>query len=112
MLEPCLRLAVLVALASSGLAAAQPPDNAPPAARGGAAPQAPAGAAADATAIPTSEPERTLAAWFGHVESDNLARTVTPEEGSFDSVGLLLGLAHKSTRLDASIDADLEYRSY
>ena len=112
MLDPCLRLAVLVALASSGLAAAQPPGNPPPPAPAGAVPQAPARAEADAAAIPTTERERTLAAWFGHVESDNLARTVTPEDGSFDSIGLLVGLGHTSTRLDASIDADLEYRTY
>lgn len=112
MLEPCLRLAVLVALASSGLAAAQPPGNPAPATPTGARPQAPAAADAGAPAIPTTEPERTLATWFGHVESDNLARTVSAEEGSFDSVGVLLGLEHASTRLDANIDADLEYRSY
>ncbi|HEX7236588.1 MAG TPA: hypothetical protein VF405_06470, partial [Gammaproteobacteria bacterium] len=104
--------AALVALVSSGFAAAQPPASPPR-----TAPAAPTGAPANAepgtsAALPADAPERTLAAWFGHVESDNLARTVTPEDGSFDSVGLLLGLKHTSTRLDASIDADLEYRSY
>jgi hypothetical protein len=112
MLEPCLRLAVLVALASSGLAAAQPPGNPAPVAPAGAAPQGPAATDAGTPAISTTEPERTLATWFGHVESDNLARTVNAEEGSFDSIGLLLGLEHASTRLEASIDADLEYRTY
>jgi hypothetical protein len=111
MLNSRSRLAALVALVSSGFAAAQPPGNPPPAPPAGA--QAPASADADASAArAANEPERTLAAWFGHVESDNLARTVTPEDGSFDSIGLLLGLDHVSTRLAASIDADLEYRSY
>jgi hypothetical protein len=110
MLEPRLRLAALVALASSGLAAAQPPGN--PAQAAPVDTEAPAAADAGAPTIPTSEPERTFATWFGHVESDNLSRTVIAEDGSFDSVGLLLGLEHASTRLDASIDADLEYRSY
>jgi hypothetical protein len=109
MLEPCLRLGVLVALASSGLAAAQP-GNPAPVPPTGAAPQEPT--AADAAATPTTEAEQTLAAWFGHVESDNLARTASPEEGSFDSVGVVVGLERASTRLDASIDADIEYRSY
>jgi hypothetical protein len=34
------------------------------------------------------------------------------EEGSYESVGLLLGLERTSTRLDASIDANLDYRRY
>jgi hypothetical protein len=108
MLKPCLRLAVLVALALSGLAAAQQPAGPPP--QAGA--EAPPAAETATPAIATTEPERTLAAWFGHVESDNLERTATPEDGSFESVGLLLSLEHASTRLDASIDADLEHRSY
>jgi hypothetical protein len=108
MLEPCLRVAILVALASSGLAAAQQPDGPQP---GAGAPE-PSTADADTPAIETTEPERTLAVWFGHVESDNLERTATPEDGSFESIGLLLGLEHASSRLNASIDADLEHRSY
>src|SRR6185503_11786154 len=103
MLNSRSRLAALVALVSSGFAAAQPQGNPPPAPPAGAPESAAPGASA---AIPTTEPERTLAAWYGHVESDNLARTATPEDGSFDSVGVLLGLDHASTRLDASIDAD------
>jgi len=112
MLGHCLRLAAIVALASSGLATAQAPGSPPPASPAGPVPQAPTDADADARAVPATEPERTLAAWFGHVESDNLARTITPEEGSFESVGVLIGLEHTSTRFDAMLDADLEYRSY
>src|SRR5689334_4033849 len=85
MLEPRLRLALLVALASSGLAAAQQPGG--PSAQ--APPEAPAADGAT-SAIVAPEPERMLAAWFGHVESDNLERTATSEDGSFESVGLLL----------------------
>src|SRR5690349_16375142 len=99
--------ALLVTLASSGWAAAQPQ-------------VAPQGAAApDAEAEPQVQPLETgppqrkdLAVWYGHVESDNLERTPGGEEGSYESVGLLLGLERTSTRLDANIDADLEYRRY
>ena len=55
---------------------------------------------------------KILAVWFGHVESDNVARTTANESGSYDSVGLLTDLAHTSTRLETSIKADLAFRTY
>src|SRR5688572_27813491 len=103
----CLRPTLLVALASSSWAAAQP--RAEPQEAG------PPDSEAEASAQPleTTEPARKeLAVWYGHVESDNLERTTGGDEGSYESVGLLLGLERASTRLDASIDANLEYRRY
>jgi hypothetical protein len=101
------RPALLLVLASSGLAAAQPPvepQTAPPPGSEAEAPAPP---------IETAGSERKeLAVWYGHVESDNLERTTGGEEGSYESIGLLIGMAHTSTRLDASIDANLEYRRY
>ena len=66
----CLRPALLVALASSGWAAAQPRVD-PQAA-------APADSEVEAPAQPLETAERQrkdLAVWYGHVESDNLERT-------------------------------------
>jgi hypothetical protein len=103
----CLRPALLVALASSGWAAAQPRVD-PQAA-------APPDSEVEAPAQPLETAERQrkdLAVWYGHVESDNLERTAAGGDGSYESIGLLLGLGHTSTRLEASIDADLEYRRY
>jgi len=103
----CLRPALLVTLASSGLATAQPqvePQAAPP---------SDSEAETPAQLLETGGPQRKdLAVWYGHVESDNLERIPGGEEGSYESVGLLLGLERTSTRLDANIDADLEYRRY
>ena len=98
------RLALLVALASSGLAAAQPQEAPPPA--------APAGPDANRR-LPANQQEPSVAGfWYSHVESDNLSRTAAEIEGSYDGLGLLLGLERASSRLDASVNADLEYREY
>ena len=45
--------------------------------------------------------------------SDNIGRAeFGVADGSYDSLGLLLNLGHTSRRLDASVDSDLERRSY
>ena len=113
----CLRPALLVAIAASGWAAAQPQVEPPEAAPPEVDPRdaAPPDSEADAPeqALETIEPARQqFAVWYGHVESDNLERTTGGAEGSYENVGLLLGLGHTSTRLEASINADLEYRRY
>ena len=93
-----LRLAVVVALTGSGLAVAQPPSQ----------PQS-------APALPTDELEpapKIVGFWYGHVESDNIARSVIPEDGSYEGVGLLVALGHRSKRLTADVDSNLEYREY
>ena len=102
-----LRPALLVAIASSGFAAAQPQEDPEPA----AAPGSETGAPAQQPET-TEQEQKQLAVWSGHVESDNLERTVGGEEGSYESVGLLLGFGRMSRRLEARIDADLEYRRY
>ena len=56
---------------------------------------------------------REVVVWAGYGQSDNIARTELGQiDGSYDSVGTLLSLAHKSKRIDAKIDSDLEYRVY
>jgi len=92
------RVALVAALLSSGLATAQPPLN----------PEL------DPT-LPTDEAEpapKVVGFWYGHVESDNIARTVTPEDGSYDGLGLVVDLGHRSRRLVADVDTHLEYRDY
>jgi hypothetical protein len=93
----------LILTAPSGLAVAQAP--------GDAAEESPTVETAPPTAA--ARGERRLAVWLGHVESDNIARAESGEvSGSYDNLGLLLGLLHVSPRLDASIDSNLEYRRY
>src|ERR1043165_3393966 len=42
-----------------------------------------------------------VAVWAGYGQSDNIARTELEQiDGSYDSVGTLLSLAHKSRRID------------
>jgi hypothetical protein len=98
MSQHCLRVALVVALASSGLAAAQQP--------------APPPALPTEQAQPTEQPPTNLAFWLGHVESDNIAHTATPEDGSYESLGLLADFARNSVRFDANIHTDLASRSY
>lgn len=92
-------VAIAIALASSGFAAAQPE----------AAPQADPQAS-------TAEPERqpnNFAVWFGHVESDNIARTPIPEAGSYkETAGVFVDFGHTSSRLVANVDVDMQYRRY
>jgi len=96
MFQHSLGFALVVSLASGGLAAAQPEAEQQP-----------------AETLPTDEPEpNTLALWFAHAESDNIGRTVIPEDGSYDGLGLLGNLGYMSNRLAASVNADLEYRTY
>jgi len=97
-------LALLVALVSSGLAAAQP-QQAPP-------PGAPTGSDADRGLPENQQAPSVVGFWYSHVESDNLSRTPAEIEGSYDGLGLLLGLERASTRFEASVNADLEYREY
>ncbi|HEY3517012.1 MAG TPA: hypothetical protein VGL98_08185 [Gammaproteobacteria bacterium] len=104
MSQHCLRVALAVALTSSGIAAAQPAEQ--------PAQPFPAPEFATRQAQPTEQPPTNLAFWFGHVESDNIARTATPEDGSYESLGLLADFARNSQRFDADIHADLESRSY
>jgi hypothetical protein len=59
---------------------------------------------------PVVEPRLTL--WLGHTESDNIARTARNTDGSYDSLGLLVGLGHTSPRVEARLQGDLEYRTY
>jgi len=119
--RPCLGLLVLLGVAAvDGLADAQaPPNPQSPANAQTPAAQTPGGAQDPAAATTTPEttlqqqPQRKdLAVWLGHVESDNLTRTVVAEDGSYENVGLLVGLRRKATRLDASIDGNLEFRHY
>jgi hypothetical protein len=53
-----------------------------------------------------------LAMWVGHVESDNIARASTSESGSYENIGLFVDLAHTSSRVETSINTDLEFRTY
>ncbi len=88
-------------------------------------PAPPAVLAPDQPATATDQPTATLPAggdrqnppeivvWAGYGKSDNIARTELAQiDGSYDGVGALLSLAHKSTRLDAKINGDVEYRVY
>src|SRR5688572_12001360 len=104
MTRPWRRLAFLVALASSEWAASQPQGN-PPTAE-------PSGLERGQGLPDFQLPPRVLGAWLGHVESNNLSRTAAERDGSYEAAGLVLGLGRDSTRLDASISADLEYREY
>jgi hypothetical protein len=56
--------------------------------------------------------EPQFVVWGAYGDSDNIARSAALESGTYRSLGLLLGLQRSAARLDASIDADLEYRSY
>jgi hypothetical protein len=103
MSQLCLRVALAVALASSGLAAAQPQEQPPERST------RPPGAF---PTEPTEQPPTNLAFWFGHGESDNIARSTAPEDGSYDSLGFLADFARNSQRFDLNIHADLESRSY
>jgi len=94
--QHCLRLALLAALASSGVAAAQPPAD----------PQA------ATTVAPNGERPPVVGFWYGHVESDNIGRTETPEDGSYETLGVVTDLARRSRRLTANLNTDLEYRDY
>jgi hypothetical protein len=83
------------------------------------APQAdarPAGPEGTAPAEPAAsgarERDRALALWLSRGESDNVGRTVVPEDGSYDGLGLLARLAHESIRLAANLDSNVEFRSY
>lgn len=101
MSKPSPRLAFLVALTSGGWAAAQSQESAPP---------APPPSEIEAGGS-EAQPE-TVGLYFAHVESTNLARTAAEIAGSYEGLGLLLGLEHASPRLDAAVNANLEYRHY
>ena len=107
-------LVCLVSAACAGAALAQAPDE--PAPTGAQAPAPPANQRTRATRSTTAVDipnERQLAVWAGYGKSDNLARTaVAPIDGSYESVGLLLALGHDAERIDASINSDLEFRTY
>jgi hypothetical protein len=60
--------------------------------------------------VTSAEPQLNL--WMGRAKSDNLTRSGTGTEGYYDSLGLLLGLGHDSTRLQARLNGDLEFRTY
>jgi hypothetical protein len=65
--------------------------------------------------VPAAAPAQRanqLAVWAGYGDSDNIGRTVTPVEGTYRSLGLFLGLMRQTTRLDADINSDIEYRTY
>src|SRR5262245_63290803 len=99
--QHCLRLALAAALASSGLAAAQPAQPAQP-------PVDP-----EAASVPLNgERPPVVGFWYGHVESDNIARTAIPEDGSYESLGVVTDLARRSRRLTGDLKTDLEYRDY
>lgn len=105
MFEPSPSLVVLIALAASA-AVAQPQDSQ-------SANERNAAASAPGAPLPAPEPPpKSLAIWLGRVESDNLGRTPSEIDGSYDSLGLLLALGHTSTRFAASINGDLERRRY
>jgi len=61
---------------------------------------------------PAETPERGVALWLTHAESDNVARTEGSERGSYDGLGVLLDLSHESTRFDSSLNTNLELRRY
>ncbi len=57
-------------------------------------------------------PENEFAVWAGYGRSDNIGRVTIPESGSYRSVGFLAGLERETARLNAGIDANVEYRNY
>ena len=57
------------------------------------------------------EPRREFAVWAGTGESTNISRT-SDGGGSYNSVGVLLGLEHRSGRLVGGVDSDVEFRTY
>jgi hypothetical protein len=71
-------------------------------------------AAAPTQAPPAAEAtrENQLTVWGGYGDSDNIGRTVIPEDGTYRSLGLFLGLLRQTARLDAGINSDIEYRTY
>ncbi len=74
-----------------------------------AQPQQPGTSAGSA---PPEAPDRAIATWATHAESDNIARTEGSSRGSYDGVGVLLDLSHQSVRFDSSLNTNLELRRY
>jgi hypothetical protein len=56
--------------------------------------------------------ENQFALWAGYGDSDNIGRAVIPEEGTYSSLGVFLAWMRLTSRLDAAIDSDIEYRTY
>lgn len=69
-------------------------------------------ARAQAPARSSTEQQPQLAVWGGYGDSDNIGRTSLPEPGTYSSLGLFLGLERQTSRLEAAINSDVEYRSY
>lgn len=107
--SPLACLLLVGAVASNSPVPAQPPETMPP--------QPPIRrdqptAPGDAR-LPATEPQdREFAVWMGHMESDNTARTEVGEEGSYESLGLLLDVGHVSTFVEASAIGDIEFHDY
>jgi hypothetical protein len=106
-LGPRLTLPMLLAIAAEASISAQPRGASQP-----SSPQAPPGTATLGALprAPVVEPQVTV--WLGHAVSDNVARSITDTSGSYDSLGLVVRLGHDSTRVEARLDGDLEFRAY